>query len=115
MDEAPIAYEPALRPVEPVQPAAPGPEPKVSLTVKDHRGHEIAADTLRILGDVPVDGETIPVIPVQTVPRTHPHEALIVPQNAGDIVRRKTRAGPDMGKFQVLWLRMSTIYSQQRQ
>src|SRR6185312_9743149 len=87
MNDPRISYETPLRPVKTIQSAAPGTDPEVAVTVLYHRCHEIAAETLRILGDIPVYIEIIPVIPVETIPGTKPHETLAVPQDGGHVIR----------------------------
>ena len=41
-----------------------------------------------------------------------PHKALIVAQDARDVVRRKTRLGPDVGEFWALRLRINAMCSE---
>src|ERR1700742_3872075 len=109
MNKITITNKTPFGPVEPVQPATPGSHPKISMMVLDNRRHKIAADAGRIFGYVFVDRESVSVIPVQTVSGTEPHKTGPVPQDAGDIICRETRFGPEMDETWVFRLRMNHI------
>jgi hypothetical protein len=89
-------------PVISVHTSTPGTYPEIPVLILDKGIHQVVSQALIVSDRVLVNGEGIPVIPVQPLPCPKPHKTPAALYRTNDIAMRQSLGCPQMLKRKII-------------